>query len=93
MKVREAVGLWGGPLGFLAALALLPSGPEVNDAALAGTAWWMLWWWLGGAVPIGPTSLLPLVLFPMFGVLGLADAAAPFGSKFIWLFLGGFVLA
>ena len=26
MKVREAVGLWGGPLGFLAALALLHHG-------------------------------------------------------------------
>ena len=53
----------------------------------------MLWWWLGGAVPIGPTSLLPLVLFPTMGVLDLGEAAAPFGSRFIWLFLGGFVLA
>lgn len=53
----------------------------------------MLWWWLGGVVPIGATSLLPLVLFPLFGVMDIQAAAAPFGSRFIWLFLGGFVLA
>ena len=90
---KTAIALWGGPVGFLAALLILPSGGEVNGAALAGTAWWMLWWWLGGAVSMGATSLLPLVLFPTFGVLELTATAAPFGSRFIWLFLGGFVLA
>jgi sodium-dependent dicarboxylate transporter 2/3/5 len=53
----------------------------------------MLWWWIGGAVPIGATSLLPLALFPLSGVMDMSAAAAPFGSRFIWLFLGGFVLA
>ena len=93
MKWRALLALWGGPIGFLCALLFIPSGEWGHDAALAGTAWWMLWWWLGGAVPIGPTSLLPLVLFPTMGVLDLGEAAAPFGSRFIWLFLGGFVLA
>ena len=93
MKWRALLALWGGPVGFLCALLFIPSGEWGHDAALAGTAWWMLWWWLGGAVPIGPTSLLPLVLFPTMGVLDLGEAAAPFGSRFIWLFLGGFVLA
>ena len=90
---KSAMALWGGPLGFLAALLFLPTGGDVNGAALAGTAWWMLWWWLSGAVSIGATSLLPLVLFPTCGVLDLSATAAPFGSRFIWLFLGGFVLA
>ena len=44
-------------------------------------------------MPLGPTSLLPLALFPTFGVMDLTATAAPFGSRFIWLFLGGFVLA
>lgn len=92
MTVREAIAFWGGPVGFLLALLLLPGG-EVHQGALAGTALWMLWWWIGGAVPLGPTSLLPLALFPMFGVMNLTATAAPFGSRFIWLFLGGFVLA
>lgn len=93
MMPKAAMALWGGPLGFVAALLFLPTGGDVNGAALAGTAWWMLWWWLSGAVSIGATSLLPLVLFPTCGVLDLSATAAPFGSRFIWLFLGGFVLA
>ncbi len=93
MTARRAVALWGGPVGFVACLGLLPSGGDVNQAALAGTGWWMLWWWIGGAVPIGPTSLLPIALFPLCGVMGVSEVAAPFGSKFIWFFLGGFVLA
>ena len=92
MTAREAIAFWGGPVGFLLALLLLPGG-EVHQGALAGTALWMLWWWIGGAVPLGPTSLLPLALFPTFGVMDLTATAAPFGSRFIWLFLGGFVLA
>ena len=92
MTLKDEVAFWGGPVGFVLALALLPGG-EVHQGALAGTAWWMLWWWIGGAVPLGPTSLLPLALFPVFGVMDLAATAAPFGSRFIWLFLGGFVLA
>ena len=92
MTAREVIAFWGGPVGFLLALLLLPGG-EVHQGALAGTALWMLWWWIGGAVPLGPTSLLPLALFPSFGVLDLTATAAPFGSRFIWLFLGGFVLA
>ncbi|MAC16681.1 MAG: anion transporter [Flavobacteriales bacterium] len=93
MNVRRAIALWGGPLGFVLCLLLLPTGGEVNQAALAGTAWWMLWWWIGGGAPIGATSLLPIALFPLFGVMGIQEVAVPFGSKFIWLFLGGFVLA
>jgi len=92
MMPKAAIALWGGPIGFVVALLVLPTGGEVNDAALAGTAWWMLWWWLSGAVSMGATSLLPLVLFPTFGVLELSASAAPFGSRFIWLFLGGFDL-
>ena len=92
MTLKDGLAFWGGPVGFVLALALLPGG-EVHQGALAGTAWWMLWWWIGGAVPLGPPSLLPLALFPVFGVMDLSATAAPFGSRFIWLFLGGFVLA
>lgn len=93
MSAREVLAFWGGPLGFALALMLLPTSGELNQAALAGTAWWMLWWWVGGAVALGPTSLLPIALFPALGVMDIQAVAAPFGSRFIWLFLGGFVLA
>jgi sodium-dependent dicarboxylate transporter 2/3/5 len=54
---------------------------------------WMLVWWILEAVPLGVTSLLPLVLFPTLGVTSVAEAAAPYGSKYVFLFMGGFLIA
>ena len=34
-----------------------------------------------------------LVLFPVLGVTDVASAAAPYGSKYVFLFLGGFLIA
>ena len=50
-------------------------------------------WWATEAVPIAVTAMLPLVLFPLFGVSSIQDAATPFANKVIYLFLGGFIVA
>ncbi len=54
---------------------------------------WMMAWWLTEAVPLAAASLLPLVLFPVLGVASAKEAAAPYASELIFLFLGGFFLA
>ena len=61
--------------------------------AVLSAAAWMLVWWVAEAVPLGVTSVLPLVLFPLLGVTDVASAAAPYGSKYVFLFLGGFLIA
>ena len=66
--------------------------PEERVAVLSAAAW-MLVWWVAEAVPLGVTSVLPLVLFPALGVTDVASAAAPYGSKFVFLFMGGFHIA
>jgi solute carrier family 13 (sodium-dependent dicarboxylate transporter), member 2/3/5 len=50
-------------------------------------------WWIGEPVPLGATSLLPLVLFPVLGVASARDAAAPYANELVFLFLAGFLLA
>ena len=50
-------------------------------------------WWMTVAIPIPVTSLLPLVLFPMLGVLPVREAAVPYANHYIFLFLGGFIIA
>ncbi len=50
-------------------------------------------WWITVAVPIPVTSLLPLVLFPIVGVMPVGDAAAPYANSNIFLFMGGFIIA
>lgn len=49
--------------------------------------------WLTEAIPIPVTALLPLILFPLFQVAKVQDAAIPYSNPLVFLFLGGFVLA
>ncbi len=54
---------------------------------------WMAIWWFTEAVPIAVTSLLPIVLFPLFGVASTGDTLKNYANGTIFLFLGGFLLA
>tara|TARA_R110002072_G_scaffold113367_3_gene242770 strand:+ start:2865 stop:4193 length:1329 start_codon:yes stop_codon:yes gene_type:complete len=56
------------------------------------SALWMLAWWISNAVPIGITALLPIILFPMLGILDLKSTSANYAHPIIYLFLGGFML-
>lgn len=78
-----------------AALLLLPAPPGLQPLAqrTGAVALLMAVWWMTEAIPLAATSLLPLVLFPMLGVLSVADAAAPYANPVIFLFMSGFILA
>jgi len=50
-------------------------------------------WWSTEPVPIGVTSLLPLIVLPLAGIGDIAAAAASYGNPLVFLFLGGLMLA
>ncbi|MCH2572820.1 MAG: anion permease, partial [Planctomycetes bacterium] len=55
-------------------------------------------YWITEALPLPVTSLFPLVFFPIAGVYGDLEspmklAAAPYASRYIFLFMGGFMIA
>ena len=50
-------------------------------------------WWITVAVPIPITSLLPLALFPLVGVLPIRQASAPYADPNVFLLMGGFIIA
>ena len=87
----------GRPLGPLAFAILFYVGggfglaPDAV-AALACTAWIVVWW-VTEAVPIPVTSLLPIVLFPATGILDASATATAYGDPIVFLLLGGFLLA
>jgi sodium-dependent dicarboxylate transporter 2/3/5 len=60
---------------------------------MAGVIAWMAVWWISETVPLAVTSILPLILFPAFGIDSMAGTAANYGKEIIYLFLGGFLLA
>jgi anion transporter len=50
-------------------------------------------WWIFVAIPIPVTSLLPLLLLPLLGVLPVEAAAKPYADPNVFLFMGGFIIA
>ena len=50
-------------------------------------------WWIFETLPLPATSLLPLVVFPLTGVLTEREAAAAYGDPIVLLFMGGFMLS
>ena len=90
----KKIGLILGPALFVLTLLFIhPKGlsPEAN-AVLASTLWIAVWW-ITEAIPIAVTSLLPIILFPLTGALSVAETTASFGHRYIFLYVGGFILA
>ncbi|MCP4467542.1 MAG: SLC13/DASS family transporter [Halieaceae bacterium] len=88
------MALWMGPLlGAGAATACLGAGYGGDAATVAFVAVVCVVWWVLEPVPIPVTSLLPLSIFPLFGVLTPVEVAQAYGSPLILLLLGGFLLS
>lgn len=87
------LGRWLGPLSALL-IYLVPvtvENPAARDTAAVGSL--MAVYWITGATALPATSLIPLVAFPLLGILPIKSAAAPYASPTIYLFLGGFMMA
>lgn len=50
-------------------------------------------WWIFEPIPIPATSIIPLAVFPLTGVLPQDKIAAAYGNELILLMLGGFMLS
>ena len=50
-------------------------------------------WWMAEAIPLAATSLLPLILMPVTGILKIDDTASEYFNSMSFLFLGGFLIA
>lgn len=90
---HRALFLLAGPLAWLLLRWLAPDSLPPAAAEVLGVAGWMGIWWISEALPLGATSLLPLALFPLLGVTTTKEAAAPYATDLVFLFLGGFLLA
>lgn len=94
MNKTKFLGLILGPISFILILAFFhPEGlSREANAVLASTAWIAIWW-ITEAIPIAVTALLPIVLFPLSGGLDLTATSGSFGHKYVFLYMGGFVIA
>ncbi len=90
------IGLAAGPLASVLVFLWLPDadagGLDSRGRATAALAIWMALWWMTEAIPLSATALLPVVLFPLTGVLPAAQALRPYASDIVFLFMGGFMI-
>jgi sodium-dependent dicarboxylate transporter 2/3/5 len=93
LKVKKTLGFVLGPILFL--LVILSPIEGLSDEAkfVLGIALWMAIWWISGTVPLYVTSLIPLFLFPVLGIIDITKIPLYYIDKIVLLFLGGFLLA
>ena len=93
MNIKK-IGFFLGPLLFVLTRYFTNFEGLSNEgnAVLASTLWIAVWW-ITEAIPIAATSLMPIILFPLSDGLSLSETTSSFGHRFVFLYLGGFILA
>ncbi|MBN1253407.1 MAG: DASS family sodium-coupled anion symporter [Bacteroidales bacterium] len=84
-------------LGLISAIIIYfftdlePGKPEIT--ATMSVAVLMAIWWVSEAIPIAITALLPVVLFPLLGIMNGKTISSAYFNHVIFLFIGGFLMA
>ena len=93
-SLSQKIGLMLGPILFFATLLFFDFDPEnPNVTRMAAIAILMAVWWITDAIPLYATALLPLILYPLLGILKGKLIAPIYINSTIFLFIGGFMIA
>lgn len=91
---RKIFGFLLGPILFTVTLLFFkPQDLSEQGVAVLASTLWIAAWWITEALPIAVTSMMPIVLFPLTGALSLKETSVAFGDKYIFLYIGGFILS
>ncbi|MCH7398999.1 SLC13 family permease [Belliella sp. DSM 107340] len=92
--MQKTVILLLGPLIFIVSILMDPIGGMTGYSQIVfGATIWIALWWVTEIVPIPVTSLLPIVLFPMTGIMDVKSTTINYGNDIVFLYLGGFLIA
>ena len=91
---KKIVVLLSGLVVFCGILLMpLPEGMTESNQRMLAAAVLMAIWWGGEGASIAVTALLPLILFPLLGIMSSKQVAPNYANHLIFLFLGGFMIA
>lgn len=91
---RQHIGYISGPVLFLVLVFIpLPDGFSQPAMYVAAVTVLMATWWITEAIPIPATSLLPIFLYPLLGVMDTSKVTLAYGNHLVYLFMGGFFIA
>ncbi len=91
---RKLIFILIGPALFAAASVFIdisPSNPAAGRTLAVGMV--MAFYWITEAIPLAATAMIPVVLFPMLGIMSGKSAASVYFNNIIFLFIGGFIVA
>ena len=91
--IKRVVLLAGPCVALLVGFFMWQWGWEANASWTAGIATLTALWWIFEPVPVPATSLIPVAVFPLVGVLKAEQVAAAYGDQLILLLLGGCLLS
>ncbi len=91
---QKVVPIVLGPLAFviMQLLGAPETMPPMAYQVLAVTVWVAIWW-VSEAIPMAVTAMLPILLFPLTGAVDIKQTTSAFGDKYVFLYLGGFLIA
>ena len=93
-SISQEIGLYLGPILFLVVILFFdldPGKPIVTRMAAVSIL--MAVWWITDAIPLFATALLPMILYPLLGILKGKATAPIYINSTIFLFIGGFMIA
>jgi sodium-dependent dicarboxylate transporter 2/3/5 len=64
-----------------------------TQSKLVGMVVFLVSLWTNQALPLGVVSLMPIIFFPLLGILDTNSTTANYSKSIIFLFLGGFLLS
>lgn len=83
----------GPALAALIAVAMNASGWDTKACWTGAIVVLCVVWWIFEPIPIPATSIIPLAVFPLVGVLTKEDIARAYGDDMVLLMLGGFMIS
>jgi solute carrier family 13 (sodium-dependent dicarboxylate transporter), member 2/3/5 len=86
LMMKTLMKFASGPVTFLAMLAAPYEGLSPEGRIVLAIFCWMVVWWMTQPIPWGVAALLPLVLFPAFGLMNINKTVGLYGQTiFFWL--------
>lgn len=92
--IAQKIGLYLGLALFLIIMLFFDLDPEKPIITrMAAVAILMAVWWITDAIPLFATALLPLLLYPLLGIMTGKAISPIYVNSTIFLFMGGFMIA
>lgn len=93
LSYHKQIGFYLGIISFIYFLVFPISPSNFTASMMSAVAVLMVIWWISEALPLGATSLVPIVAMPLLGIISGNDVAREYFNSTIMIFLGGFLIA